>query len=99
MKTKKISIVVAAMLLATVGVIAQQKAVEPSAERLKKDVSYLASDALEGRRTGTKGADEAARYIASEFSRLRLRQSMQSFPYVASVEVGQNNSLSWRFED
>jgi len=97
--TKRFSIVLAAMLLATVGAIAQQKALEPSAERLKKDVSYLASDALEGRRTGTKGADDAARYIAEEFSRLRLRQSMQTFPYVASVEIGKNNDLSYQFQD
>lgn len=83
------------MLLATVGAIAQQKALEPSAERLKKDVSYLASDALEGRRTGTKGADDAARYIGDEFSRLGLKRSLQSFPYVASVELGNNNKFQF----
>ena len=99
MKINKISVFLVAMLLATVGVIGQQKALEPSAERLKKDVRYLASDALEGRRTGTKGADDAARYIADQFSRLRLRQSMQTFPYVASVEVGKNNYLEWQFQD
>jgi hypothetical protein len=34
--------------------------------------SILASDSLEGRRTGAPGADKAARYIASEFKRIGL---------------------------
>jgi aminopeptidase YwaD len=34
--------------------------------------SILASDSLEGRRTGTPGADKAARYIAAEFKRIGL---------------------------
>ena len=46
---------------------------EPSPDRLRQYVSYLASDALEGRRTGTAGAADAAHYIAGEFSRLGLR--------------------------
>ncbi|HEX6650097.1 MAG TPA: M20/M25/M40 family metallo-hydrolase [Pyrinomonadaceae bacterium] len=91
---KRFSIVLAAMLLATVGLIAQQKALEPSAERLKKDVSYLASDALEGRQTGTKGADDAARYIAEEFTRVGLRRSLQSFPYVSGIQLGKKNWFS-----
>jgi len=92
---RRFSVVVVAVLLTTVAVIAQQKAVEPSAERLQKDVSYLASDALEGRRTGTRGANDASRYIADEFSRLKLRRSLQSFPYVAGVELGKGNALTF----
>ncbi|HJQ32014.1 MAG TPA: M20/M25/M40 family metallo-hydrolase [Pyrinomonadaceae bacterium] len=44
----------------------------PDAERVRAYVTYLASDKLEGRRTGTPGAAEAARYIADEFKRLGL---------------------------
>ncbi|HEX4934144.1 MAG TPA: M28 family peptidase, partial [Gemmatimonadaceae bacterium] len=40
---------------------------------LRRDVSYLASDALEGRRTGTAGNDSAAAYIARRFAALGLR--------------------------
>jgi Zn-dependent M28 family amino/carboxypeptidase len=98
MKLKNISLIVAAILVTTVGVLAQQKVLEPSVDRLKKDVSYLASDQLDGRRTGTAGADEAARYIASEFSKIGLKPGvaryLQSFPYVAGVELGKNNRLS-----
>jgi aminopeptidase YwaD len=78
MKLKNISITIAALLLATVGVIAQQQELDPSPARLQQHVSYLASDALEGRRTGTAGATDAARYIAGEFSRLGLSAGNQN---------------------
>jgi hypothetical protein len=81
----------------------------PSAERLRAHVTYLASDQLDGRKTGTEGARTAARYIAEEFARLRLRPGgshpqslapapgvsryMQEFPFVAGVMLGRNNSL------
>ncbi len=77
-----------------------------SVELLQKHVSYLASDALEGRRTGTEGANSAATYIAGEFARLGLRAPAQTasraklaryeqpFPYVAAVELGNKTSLS-----
>jgi len=55
----------------------QPSASGPSADRLRQVITYLASDALEGRRTGTPGANEAANYIAGEFSRLGLRPGMQ----------------------
>ncbi|HEX5705306.1 MAG TPA: M20/M25/M40 family metallo-hydrolase [Pyrinomonadaceae bacterium] len=55
---------------------AQQPSTAPSVDRLRKDVTYLASDALDGRRTGTQGATDAAQYITSEFSSLGLRPGM-----------------------
>jgi Zn-dependent M28 family amino/carboxypeptidase len=87
------------MALAT-GVLAQ----EP--DQIQRHVKHLASEALEGRRTGTTGATEAARYIASEFGRLGLKplaqgtvrngsesQFLQQFPYVAGVKLGKQNAL------
>jgi aminopeptidase YwaD len=50
---------------------------QPSTDRLRQVVTYLASDALEGRRTGTAGANDAARYIAGEFNRLGLLAAVQ----------------------
>src|SRR5262245_5581432 len=50
----------------------QAPAPAPNVEALKKHVGYLASDELEGRGTGTAGADKAADYIAEEFHRLNL---------------------------
>src|SRR6059058_4090207 len=50
---------------------------QPSVDRIRQVIEYLASDALEGRRTGTPGANDAAHYIAGEFSLLGLRPGMQ----------------------
>ena len=76
-------------------------------ERLRAHVTYLASEKLEGRRTGTVGAQEAARYVAREFLRLGLRPAgdgptddlnelsyLRQFPYVAGVELGGGNALT-----
>jgi hypothetical protein len=84
---------------------------DPSVEKLRQHISYLASDALEGRRTGSAGANDAAHYIAGEFSRLGLRPAvqpsntrklsegisryLQTFPYVAGVQLGKGNALSF----
>ena len=65
-------------IAAGVAALAQQpSSTAPSVDRLRQVISYLASDALEGRRTGTPGANDAAHYIAGEFSLLGLRPGMQ----------------------
>jgi Zn-dependent M28 family amino/carboxypeptidase len=88
----------------------------PSVERLRAHIEFLASDKLEGRRTGSPGANLAAEYIAREFSRYGQRRSigrdlpgmsileadspkryLQEFPYVAGVELGKANELSFSF--
>src|SRR5258705_9788556 len=48
----------------------------PRVERLRAHIEYLASEKLEGRRTGTAGANLAAEYIAREFARYGLRRSI-----------------------
>ncbi|HLL77001.1 MAG TPA: M20/M25/M40 family metallo-hydrolase [Pyrinomonadaceae bacterium] len=102
------------VLALTAGAFAQQQqqsaTVEVSGERLRAHVAHLASDRLEGRRTGTQGASLAAQYIAEEFKRLGLKPGarttgqpspdsfsayMQKFPYVAAVELGKRNSMSF----
>src|SRR2546423_12485570 len=62
---------VAAALVSSAALARQKVArhVVPDTERLREHVTYLASDKLEGRRTGTPGAEEAARYVAEEFKR------------------------------
>src|SRR5688572_32202773 len=64
----------------SIAVLAQQPAsqVASSAGRLRSLITYLASDALEGRRTGTPGADGAAQFIAGEFVRLGLKPGSSS---------------------
>jgi hypothetical protein len=64
--------------LAFTAALAQQpSATSASADRLRQVVTYLASDSLEGRLTGTPGANDAAHYIAGEFNRYGLRPAMQ----------------------
>ncbi len=109
MKSKRLSILLTALLLASIAAVAQQSTLEPSAEKLQQHISYLASDALDGRRTGTAGANDAARYVAGEFSRAGLMPGpgkaarkpraiiasyLQTFPYVGRVELGKSNVLS-----
>jgi len=112
MKNKLSVPVLLALLITGVAVIAQQPASqnEPSDAKLQQYVSYLASDALDGRRTGTPGATDAAHYIAGEFSRIGLRPAsqkatsgkpsammslyLQKFPYVAGIQLGKTNTLT-----
>lgn len=109
MNTKRFLQICALLLVSTAAFAQSQN--EPSASKLQQHVSYLASDALDGRRTGTPGANDAARYIAGEFGRLGLKPAtngpatrrgsqmmaryLQSFPYVASVELGAGNVLNF----
>jgi len=43
-----------------------------SVERMREHISFLGSDSLEGRGTGTRGGDLAARYLARELAALKL---------------------------
>ncbi|HEU4990578.1 MAG TPA: M28 family peptidase [Gemmatimonadaceae bacterium] len=44
----------------------------PDSTRIRSDITYLASDRLEGRRAGTPGNDSAAAYIAHRYRALGL---------------------------
>ena len=58
------------------GAVAQKAQVakpDPTEQNLRRMITYLASDALEGRRTGEPGATTAAGYIANMFASLRLK--------------------------
>ena len=106
---KRLSVTLAFAVALSIPSFAQQPSANaPSVDRLRNTIMYLASDALEGRRTGTQGANDAAHYIAAEFNMLGLRPGMpgggrtrgenrarylQPFPYVSKVELGKNNSF------
>src|SRR5216684_236819 len=74
-KLSNLALIIA--LAFTVALAQQPNSSTPSVDRLRQVIAYLASDALEGRRTGTPGANDAAHYIAGEFSLLGLRPGMQ----------------------
>jgi aminopeptidase YwaD len=88
----------------SVGVAAQQ--VDSSSRvtelNLRKHIEYLASDKLEGRRTGEPGATLAAKYVAEMFGKIGLKPGfvsnnkkpsyLQPFPYVTGVELAKTGN-------
>ncbi|HSH19000.1 MAG TPA: M20/M25/M40 family metallo-hydrolase [Draconibacterium sp.] len=66
-------------------------------KELKKDIGYLASDELKGRKSGEDGDLKAAEYIRSKFKdaglELMYDNGFQSFGLVTSAEVGEGNKL------
>ncbi|MGD0339368.1 MAG: M28 family peptidase [Bacteroidota bacterium] len=74
-------------------------------DQLQQEIYFLASDSLEGRRTGTVGERRATDFIASEFDRLGIQRAgenetyFQPFYFVASVTLGKNNNFNISTED
>ncbi len=65
------------LLLSFVVSVSAQKAqvakTNPLEANLRRHIEYLASDKLEGRRAGEPGATLAAKYIADQFAKLKLK--------------------------
>src|SRR5215470_17723972 len=103
--------IVLSLILTLAAFALQSKTVAPDTEQLKKHVTYLASDELEGRQPGTAGAEKAADYLAEQFHRLKLgcaesdfkcrhdgkRRSgyLKEFPFIADVQLARNNVMSF----
>ena len=74
-----------------------------TSERMMSHIRYLASDELEGRLTGSPGAEKAAQYIGEQFARRNLlplgdeASYFQEFSFVSGMRLGSGNSLevSW----
>ena len=58
------------------------------AERLKKHVSVLASDTLEGRGLGTKGKIRAKQYIAEQFANIGLESFSEDYFQQLDLRIG-----------
>ncbi|MFN8355951.1 MAG: M28 family peptidase [Spirosomataceae bacterium] len=63
------------------------------AEDLKKHLSVIANDSLEGRGTGTPGQWKAAKYIANHFKNLGLKPVGTDGSYFQKVELAKS---SWK---
>ena len=78
-------------------VSAQKFIPEITVNELKKDIGYLASDDLKGRKSGEEGDLLAAEYIRTKFSNAGLQlmytNGFQKFGLVTSAEVGEGNKL------
>ncbi|HKO15404.1 MAG TPA: M20/M25/M40 family metallo-hydrolase [Gemmatimonadaceae bacterium] len=72
----------------------------PDPGALRRDIAYLASDALQGRGTGTPGNDSAAAFIARRYAQLGLQPLAPGYlqPFVAhslaTVHAGQPADLA-----
>ncbi len=102
MNLKSLSRVVAGLTLTFaifVAVVAQTSSrPSPSVERLRAHINYLASDKLEGRRTGSEGANLAAEYIAKEFARYGLQRSIgYDTPGMSVLEADSPNRYLQKF--
>ena len=73
---------------------------EITAAELRHHLTYIASDELEGRKAGSKGADLAADYIQRQFKAYGLAPAgldgsyLQTFEIVTGIEPGQTNRFS-----
>jgi hypothetical protein len=72
---------------------------EPVIANIKSHIEYLASDGLEGRRTGTAGEKLAADYIAAQFEKNSLQPKgsngfYQAFTVAQGREIGGATALS-----
>ena len=81
-----------AFLLAFAPVVRAQTGVDMAAKAVSADVirahiDFLASDALEGRGSGTRGGDLAARYIAAQYIRLGLEPAGDDSTYLFKVPL------------
>ncbi len=79
-------------LLLGLGAAVPLHADEASQARMKRDVTYLASDELEGRGVGTSGLDRAADYVARQFAEAGLKPGgtdgyFQPFPVTRGAEL------------
>lgn len=94
-------IILAIFSFLTLSVQAQERCPEMlpgAADRLMKDIGYLASDELGGRYPGTKGIRMAKEYIEQEFKKMKLRPMgeggfEQEFSIPMSVEFNSANAL------
>ncbi len=71
---------------------ASQRAPAPSpslvsAEQVRRDIFILAADSMEGRGTGTRGGDRAARWLASEFAKAGLQPAGDSGTFLQRVPL------------
>lgn len=77
---------------------AQVSTPDITAAELTAHIKYLASDALEGRGSGSRGNEQAAAYIAGLLKEYGIPSALSSgysqpFDFVASVKLGSANSL------
>jgi len=88
---------IAILVLSAVASSQPMRTSDITIDELQHHLRYIASDELEGRRAGSKGADLTADYIAKEFKLYGLKPAgdkgsyFQEFEFVSGVRLGKNN--------
>ncbi len=76
---------------------AQGKSDKKIIRQLKTDIEYLASDELEGRRTGTEGERKAAEYIEARYKKEKIAPYKNEyripFQFVYGKEINDNTQI------
>jgi aminopeptidase YwaD len=62
-------------------------------ENLRSEISYLASDQLEGRRTGTPGEKLAYEYLSGQFEKTGLIPKGDNKSYIQAFEVNEGKQI------
>jgi len=98
MKTKIFALSVLLFAFAG-GELRAQNNPEITTDELSREIHFLASDSLKGRKPGTPEEYVAAKFIRDKFSAAGLeligKQGFQEFQLVADVIAGSNNSLAF----
>lgn len=77
--------IIGAAAVAIIAGCAQTELTGESEDRLEADVRFLASDLLEGRETGKRGYDIAARYVAEQFRAAGVEPISEELGYYQQV--------------
>jgi len=65
-------------------------------KQLQDDISYLASDALEGRRTGTEGERKAAEYIERRYQQMHIAPYKSTYYHPFRFTYGKETGVATR---
>lgn len=101
MYSKSLILIVLLFTISNIAVYNQQADnPEVTTAEIKEHISFLASDKLKGRDSGTEELFGAAVYISDEFKNYGLEPLfkdgfLQEFPFVKTIELTDKNSLSF----
>ena len=62
-------------------------------ENLKKEITYLASDKLQGRRTGTQGEKLAYEYLSDQFDKAGLAPKGDDHSFIQTFEINEGKQI------
>jgi len=97
---KSLLIVLALLLCGTSLTQVTQHKSDITAKEVIEHISYLASDAMKGRASGSKEIKQAANYIKNEFATFGLKPMFknsffQEYSFISDVKAGKHNALSF----